>query len=164
MTKALILLIITVLLLSLSMATATAHPMEKSSEHKGQEVKAKESFSIRKFLNQLLLSASPVHVHSLEKGSEHAHKAETSSSIPFLRRLKEKKKTKKTTTKSSKVTAAPKTPTPKPTLPQPLGYTPQPIEFTFQGNQFQSLTIDKTGRYLLKALGARGAGKLIGWP
>ena len=77
------------------MATATAHPMEKSSEHKGQEVKAKKSFGIRKFLNRLLLSASHVHLHSLEKGSEHAHKAETFSSFSFLRRLKEKKKTKK---------------------------------------------------------------------
>ena len=102
MTKVSILIaIITLLSLSLSMLTVTAHPdpVEKSSEYEGQKVKTKKSSSIRKFLNRLPLSASHDHdVHSLEKGSEHAHKAETEafSPISFFRRLKQKqKKTKK---------------------------------------------------------------------
>ena len=142
MTKVSILII--TLLLSLYMATAHPVPVENSSK-----TKKSPSPSIRNFLNRLLLSASHVHLHSLEKGSERAQEAQTSSSFSFLRRLK-KKKTKKmtTTTKSSKKrsekTAAPThsstpktpSPTPKPTLPKPPGQN----VFTFQNNSFYYLT------------------------
>ena len=55
-----------------------------------------------------------------------------------------------------KDTAAPTPlPTPKPTLPKPPGED-DVYFFTFQGNSFYNHSIETTGWYLLKTLGARG--------
>ena len=74
---------------------------------------------------------------------------------------KSSKKRSEKSEKSEKTAApthspTPKTPssTPKPTLPKTSG--PEEIVFTFQNNSFYYHSIETTGSYLLKTLGARG--------